>query len=420
VNGVLTYGQVGAIIDQNFHELAELCGACVSINSKEEDEYLKLLCMLDGMVGRLVFIPPDISTSQTMAYYEMAEVEYEVSLFAGTLSYKRVSSRSFANDASTQWVVPTSGTTQAPKLVVHSVASLTKSTKRNIEKGKDVIWGLVFDPFRFSGIQVLLQTIFGGSTILIPPNKTSMTKMLAFFVDHRCNAISATPSFWRKAMMSCEIDNLKLQRISLGGEIADQHILNALKHKFPAASIRHIYASTEAGVGFSVSDKVAGFPIQLIEYGVNNAKLKIENGTLWICPENKDQHYLSREMMFDNDGFIDTGDLVEIIDDRVTFIGRDSGAINVGGDKVIPEEVELQLLSSGLISGAHVYAKKSSMMGSLVYANVVSIETDFDKRELKKSLFAQLRETLDSYKVPAVIKFVDSLEVTANGKLLRK
>ncbi len=42
----------------------------------------------------------------------------------------------------------------------------------------------------------------------------------------------------------------------------------------------------------------------------------------------------------DEDGFVDSGDIVELRGDRYYFVGRRGGIINVGGLKVHPEEVE--------------------------------------------------------------------------------
>ena len=42
----------------------------------------------------------------------------------------------------------------------------------------------------------------------------------------------------------------------------------------------------------------------------------------------------------DAEGFVDTGDMVELRGDRYHFVGRRGGIINVGGLKVHPEEIE--------------------------------------------------------------------------------
>jgi acyl-coenzyme A synthetase/AMP-(fatty) acid ligase len=220
--------------------------------------------------------------------------------------------------------------------------------------------------------------------------------------------------------MTKEANGLQLERITLGGEISDDNILQALKYKYPQAKISHIYASTEVGVGFSVTDGKAGFPQTYLSSAVDSIKMKIDkDGLLWIAPKNKGQKYLSHDKMYDSDGYINTGDLVELKNDRVYFLGRDSGAINVGGNKVQPEEVETRLLSTGLLSAAYVYAMKNPMMGSLVCADVVLKNENEDKKEVKAQILKHCRDNMEGFKVPAIIKFVKELQTTQSGKLKR-
>ena len=83
------------------------------------------------------------------------------------------------------------------------------------------------------------------------------------------------------------------------------------------------------------------------------------------------------------------------------------------------EEVEAKLLSSNLISSAYVYAKKNPMVGSLVCADVIPLNKEIDKNELKKQILSYCRDNLDSFKIPAILKLVDDLEITQSGKIKR-
>ena len=46
------------------------------------------------------------------------------------------------------------------------------------------------------------------------------------------------------------------------------------------------------------------------------------------------------QRLTDSEGFVDTGDMVELRGDRYYFVGRRGGIINIGGLKVHPEEIE--------------------------------------------------------------------------------
>jgi len=414
-----SYDDLLDIAKKNKQALDFLLNKAVVINGISRLEFALLLILLDGVASKILFLPSDIDSGLYKQFYNEVNVQYEVAMSKGVLTYKHISSDVQNTGKPTQWIIPTSGTTDIPKLISHTFESLTKSTKFDINIGENFRWGLVFDIYRFSGIQVFLQSILSGSKLIITELDQDMSELLNTLIAANCNALSATPSFWRKVLMSKTSERLKLSRITLGGEIADQSILNALSTKFPNAKISHIYASTEVGVGFSVTDKKAGFPISCIEEGLDDLKMKIDSdGLLWISPKIKKQKYVNNSDMYDTDGYVNTGDVVEYKGERVMFKGRNSGAINVGGNKVQPEEIENILTSCPLVDAAYVYAKNNSMMGSLVCADLVLSEI-IDKKEAKKAILRYCRENLESFKVPALIKFVNELETTQSGKLKR-
>lgn len=320
---------------------------------------------------------------------------------------------------STRWVLATSGTTGTPKLIEHSTDSLTKTCKLDADRGREFTWGLVYDPFRFAGLQVVLQALASGSELVLCNRIGNVKDQAAFLRENNANALSATPSYWRKLLMSGVLGNHRFRQITLGGEPADQSILNALKVAFPEARIAHIYASTEAGVGFSVTDGLMGFPKQYLERGVAGNQLRIsESGTLLIKPE-KHAPSAGGASLANSDGFIDSGDLVAVRNERVLFLGRDSGAINVGGNKVVPEEVEAVIREVEGVGEVLVKPKGSGVMGQLVTAEIQPREADADTAVLKKKIMTHCRARLERYKVPALIRFVAELKHNPTGKISR-
>lgn len=417
------YSDIKKIFVANKTGIETLQNTCVAINARSRFEFAKLLSILDGKVKRIVFLPEDLDKNLVDKYYKESTVNYEVYLENNLLQLNTVDkniNKILESITNTQWVIPTSGTTNNPKLVAHTLASLSKTAKKNIEQGYNYTWGLTFDIYRFSGIQVFLQALFGGSSIIIPESTDPMNDIVELFVKNSCNILSATPSFWRKILMTKESKALNIKKATLGGEIADQSILKALKNTFNDIKITHIYASTEVGVGFVVTDGLAGFPYSYVEHGLEYIQIKIDEASLlWINPKNKEQEYITNNSIYDNDGFINTGDLVKIENNRVFFLGRASGSINVGGNKVQPEEVEAKLLASNLLSNAFVYSKKNPIIGFLVCADVVAIDKNKNKNELKKQLLSYCRENLENFKIPAILKIVDDLEITQSGKIKR-
>ncbi len=419
----VTYQDLKNLFERNMVGVNQLRGSCIVINGRKRSEFALLLSLLDGIAKKILFLPLDIDSHLHDRFYSEAEVDFEVYLENDKLKFKLVRGFQYVDSGDryqTEWIIPTSGTTNIPKLVSHTFTSLTRTAKQNVAKGESFVWGLVFDIYRFSGIQVFLQSLLSGSSLIIPESDFNMSKVLDLLTQYKCNSLSATPSFWRKLLMSEESHKLRLVNITLGGEISDKNILSALKAKFINSNVRHIYASTEVGVGFSVSDGKPGFPYSYVEDGINGIKLKIDrDNILWIKPGSRVQKYVVGDLMFSPDGYIKTGDIVSVKDDRVHFLGRDSGAINVGGNKVQPEEVEEVLMSSDFVRAAYVYAKNSPMMGALVCADVVPVENFIDKKILKSKILVYCRDNLENYKVPALLKIVEDLETTESGKLKR-
>ena len=73
----------------------------------------------------------------------------------------------------------------------------------------------------------------------------------------------------------------------------------------------------------------------------------------------------------DADGFVDTGDMVELRGDRYYFVGRRDGIINVGGLKVHPEEVEAVINAHPGVQMSLVKARRNPITGAVVVADVV-------------------------------------------------
>jgi acyl-CoA synthetase (AMP-forming)/AMP-acid ligase II len=208
----------------------------------------------------------------------------------------------------------------------------------------------------------------------------------------------------------------------LSGEIADQSILNALHSFYPQAAIGHAFASTEAGVAFEVNDGLAGFPEAMLGRD-GDVEMKVRNDSLQIKSNRVASRYLDAEsgVLADGDGFVDTGDIVELRGDRYYFLGRRNGVINVGGLKVYPEEVEAVINRHPAVRMSMVRSRKNPITGSLVSAEVMlKVAAEGDAASLiKVEILESCRQSLAAHKVPATVRCVPTLEVAAAGKLVR-
>lgn len=393
---------------------ASLAGSRVAIQADSSLELAKCLVALDGVCEAILLLPVGLNETQRESLQVQANVHQTVSVCPTSHDHP-VAKREF----DTQWILATSGTTGTPKLVRHTFTSLTRTACFDLDIGGRHVWSSLYHLTGFAGLQVFLQAWCGGSQFIMHDDEASLAERVMRMADHGVTALSATPTMWRKMLMATDVARIPLQRITLGGEISDQKILDALANAFPNAKIRQIYASTEAGVGFSVRDGKAGFPTSYLTDPPSGVELRVEDGRLLLRNPKSVQQFVDSELMLHrDDGFMDTGDQLEINGDRFEFLGRANGSINVGGNKVHPEEVERFLMRCEGVAQARVYAKKSPFTGSLVAADVVADSTG-DAVQLKKQLKQSCRGELAAYKVPAVIHMVERIETSAAGKVLR-
>ena len=414
----------------------------VAIHAQRELDLAIILLTLDGFVSELTILPPtvELETSANIAVETGCDVilSCEESCVLTRTDVPRIQffdllepapsknddglRRCLPSVESTRWLLPTSGTTGQPKLVSHTVSSLTRSAKSDRTRGANFTWGSLYSLGSFAGLQVFLQSLISGSRFVFLPRDATLTDKIRRLSESGCNALSATPTMWRMILMTEAVKGLELSQITLGGEVVDQAILDALTAQFPKARMTHIYASTEAGVGFVVRDGREGFPVHFAGHSVDGVNIRVaDDGTLRIKPASIEQQYADDDRpLVDSDGFIETGDIVERCGDRFVFCGRKSGVINVGGNKVHPQEVESILLRHPDVLLAKVSARKNPFTGSLVEAQaVLHSDSRLSETEAQRVLTDFCRSHLKSYKVPAIIEVVESVSISANGKLSR-
>jgi acyl-coenzyme A synthetase/AMP-(fatty) acid ligase len=112
---------------------------------------------------------------------------------------------------------------------------------------------------------------------------------------------------------------------------------------------------------------------------------------------------------------------VELRGDRYYFVGRRGGIINIGGLKVHPEEIEAVINRHPSVRMSRARSRKSPITGAIVVADVVLADgTEASRVEaIRKDILEQCKTSLAAHKVPAVIRFVEQLDVTPAGKLAR-
>ncbi|MCC7338466.1 MAG: long-chain fatty acid--CoA ligase [Pirellulaceae bacterium] len=297
----------------------------------------------------------------------------------------------------------TSGTTGKPKLVLHSIDSLTRGVRVNDKHQADV-WGLAYHPAHIAGLQVLFQAL---------ANRNPLVRLFDLPVDQVHQAIesegitrlSATPTFYNLLCNSSQI-HPQVQSVTSGGELSHPSLRERMAITFPNARIHNIYASTEFGTllissgdQFHVPQKYDGRVIVIEgELAVHRSLLAASLQASWP------------------DEFYRTGDCVEVLGSRplsIRFISRQGDWINVGGYKVNPHEVEQALLALDEVQEVLVYGRDNSVTGSLVCCDIVLVG---GVALTVKDIHTRLSAHMPAYMIPRIVRCVDAIGATHTGK----
>ena len=101
----------------------------------------------------------------------------------------------------TEWVLLTSGTTGAPKLVLHTLFSLVSAFFDRSREVGGVVWSTFYDLRRYGGLQIFLRALFTGSMVM-SAREESVFEFLGRAGRYGVTHISGTASHWRRVLMS--------------------------------------------------------------------------------------------------------------------------------------------------------------------------------------------------------------------------
>jgi acyl-CoA synthetase (AMP-forming)/AMP-acid ligase II len=330
------------------------------------------------------------------------------------------------DEAAQPLMIRTTGTTGLPKAARHDWRVLGR-TVANVRSMPDQRWLLAYGPQQFAGVQVLLHVMASQATLVAPfprQPKNGLDAMLTQGVT----CVSATPTFWRFLLAEARSRKAQLpplEQITLGGEASPGDLLEEIQTTFPDAKVSQVYASTEFGSVTSVRDGKPGLAVESVYSDSNpTSNIRVDDGELWVragagmlgyagaaaadAPESGESGEWRR-----------TGDLVEVVGDRVMFRGRKSEVINVGGVKVHPLPVEDRITGLDSVALARVFGRPNKLTGAIVAAEIVPVggvdgaDVDGIRSQIKTAV-ADLPRAWQ----PRSITFVDTIE-TKGGKTIR-
>ena len=298
-------------------------------------------------------------------------------------------------------IVFTSGSTGRPKAILQDCERVMRKFVEE-RQGWSTVLFLMLD--HFGGFNTLLSTFAYGGTGVCLPDRSPET-VCRVIEQSRATLLPTTPTFINLLIASrCyqSFDLSSVQLITYGTEVMPAATLAKVKEIFPNARIKQTYGLSELGVLRSRSESDDSVWVKI---GGAGFETRIVDDVLWIRSEANMVGYLNAPSPIDAEGWMCTGDHVEVRGEYMRILGRKSEMINVGGQKVFPAEIENVLLQADNVSEVTVVGVPHPLMGHVVKARV-SLGEPEDQFKLAERLRKFCLERMAKYKVPIKYEIV--------------
>lgn len=310
-----------------------------------------------------------------------------------------------------------SGSTGAPKAMIHNLDTLVDSYGDKKQKQINMLVFLMFD--HIGGINTMLNILSMNATMIIPQNRNA-DDICKLIEEYKIAVLPSSPTFLNLILINRsyeKYDLSSLRMITYGTETMPEGLLNRLKAVFSKVKFLQTFGTSETGIA-ATSSKSSSSTFMKIDD--ENLEYKIVDNELWLRSKTQILGYLNRSMeSFTNDGWFKTGDLVELDNEGfIKIIGRNKEIINVGGQKVLPSEVESVLLGMDEIEDCLVYGEQNAITGQSVSCDVV-LKSGVEADGLKILVRKFCKDKLDNFKIPTRVNVVQKTKLTERFKKSR-
>jgi|694.fasta_scaffold126433_3 long-chain acyl-CoA synthetase len=385
--------------------------AIVGLEGDFSPETIAILYAL--IQNNYVVVPFDINhREKNVKKYEIAKIDYIIRVndennitiekfSEAALKYDLYQTLFYNNDPGL--VLFTSGSSGTPKAALHNFTLLLNKFKTK-RKALKTINFLLFD--HWGGLNTLFHIMSNGGVVVILQNRTP--DYVCELIDkHKVELLPTSPTFLNMLLISrayerFSIDSLKI--ISYGAEPMPEILLKNLNKLFPNIVLQQTYGLIELGVMRSKSEANGSLWVKI---GGEGYQVRVIDNMLEIKSESAMLGYLNAPSPFTEDGWFMTGDAVEVNGDYFRILGRKSELINVGGEKVYPQEVENIILEIEGVNDVLVYGDNNPLTGKVVCAKVFYVG-DLLKKELISKIRSTCRIKLETFKVPVKLEIVDN------------
>jgi len=341
------------------------------------------------------------------------------------------------------YIIYTSGSTGKPKgvMVEHQgVVNIAKTSPeaRSISTSSRVLqfFSIAFDACAMD----IFTTLCGGASLHILPDNIRMD--IHRFWDYLGRESITQAVFTPSVLQNCgDLPQLgELSTLIVAAEATTTALFKTLHNLIPNGRILNGYGPTETTVSAIAWECPRGFDSDIIPIGrpIDNKRIYILDehrqpvpmgviGELYIGGVGVARGYLNQPELTakvflpdpfagdSNARMYKTGDLARYLPDgNIVFLGRNDHQVKIRGFRIELGEIEARLCDHPLVESATVIAMGEGSDKKIV-AYVIALHHD----ELVHVLRSHLVSCLPDYMVPSAFVRLDTLPLSANGKLDR-
>lgn len=307
-------------------------------------------------------------------------------------------------------ILYSSATTGKAKAMLHNLDAFIEIFSKKEQKNYALLLTLLID--HIGGLDCVFGTLFSGARLSIPPD-LAPTTICASIEKYKISVFPTTPTMLNLILISKEYEKYNLSSLKIityGAESMSEELLKRIQNVFKDIKIFQKFGTSETG---SFSTKNMSKNSLFMEITDKNIEYKIINDELWLKSKTQILGYLNCEDEFEN-GWFKTGDLVRQDGKFLQIIGRNKEMVNIGGNKVLPNEVENVIMQINGVLDVIIYGKSSLIMGEILCADIVA-----NAKISKSDIINECKKILPKHKIPTQINFVKEISVNKRYKKQR-
>jgi len=343
-------------------------------------------------------------------------------------------------------IIFTSGTTGAPKGVVHGQRFLAGQRLQTAHwlapRPGELVWCTAASGWSKSARNVFVAPWLAGAAALLHDARFDPHERLELLARERVNVLCMAPTEYRVIAKRATLAPLPaLRGCVAAGEPLNPEVIHAWREAL-GVEIRDGYGQSESG---QVTAARAGEPVRPGSMGrpLPGVRAWVEDGELVVDPATVPTFCLgyldarrppasahplaspSRALRMDGDRAATgapwrTGDRVHVDEDGfLWFEGRADDVIISAGYRIGPFEVESALVAHPAVAEAAVVAAPDEERGAIVRAVVVLRDGFAPSDALARELQDHVKARTAPYKYPRRVDFAGALPKTPTGKIRR-